>query len=232
MTPFYCYDQAALNYGNYISVLLYFIQAALIVYILLQRLTLIFEDTIFRVSKYNHIALYILIFIGILTLFVGIGDSNREFKLALLMIFLAVLIIIVIYLNYLFIFKLFQVRRSTQGALSDEKSIINLIVKTTIICISSTSFVFIFSIFFLMAQLYDSPHFILIQRLTLIGDLHSNFLSIFVSYRYFDSWYMKLCGKWHRHSIQWMESYHDDMNMQIETTNIQQLNSHDQEINE
>eukprot|EP00484_Ammonia_sp_Unknown_P022813 CAMPEP_0197032028 /NCGR_PEP_ID=MMETSP1384-20130603/10807_1 /TAXON_ID=29189 /ORGANISM="Ammonia sp." /LENGTH=127 /DNA_ID=CAMNT_0042461623 /DNA_START=633 /DNA_END=1016 /DNA_ORIENTATION=+ len=74
---------------------------------------------------------------------------------------------------------------------------VNTITKTAILCLVSTSQVLFFMVMFLTVGQTTSPHAVLVTRLALIGDLHTNFLSIFLSYSYFAPYYDKLCGCCH-----------------------------------
>ena len=186
---------------------IYPIQGIMLTLILFIRLISIFQETKFRLSKCTIISYITLVILGFL--FTVIGNSliqwNKTHFIGLLIWILAGFdyLFIVIWLNVLFLTKIFKVHTASRMNLNNRKKLLNMITKTTILCIMSTSFLLIYLVvFFVYVGTSGSLKYYVIIAFILCADLYSNFLSILLSYSYFAAWYKKLCGCCHYKCIQ------------------------------
>merc|ERR1719361_2341663 len=74
-------------------------------------------------------------------------------------------------------------------------AVINIITKTTLLCVISSMTLLLFLIpFFLNGIVVNSHHVLFVANFMIVVDLFTNFLSVWLSYRCFDSYYFKICG--------------------------------------
>mmetsp|Transcript_21938 Transcript_21938/g.35266 ORF Transcript_21938/g.35266 Transcript_21938/m.35266 type:complete len:308 (+) Transcript_21938:177-1100(+) len=103
-----------------------------------------------------------------------------------------------IWLNALFASKLLILHRQTRRDSRDE-GLVYVAVKTSLLClISACSFV-LFHVFFAFSLhgSTSSPHLMLVTFMFMNLDLNTNFCSVLLTFKYFDSWYQRLCGCCH-----------------------------------
>merc|ERR1712083_442101 len=98
-------------------------------------------------------------------------------------------------LNGLFIGKLIKVHRSCSSVHSEQKMnsklLLNIITKISILCFSSTCCTFLFAVMYFLENGFHWLIFYFMTPLCLICDLYTNFLSVLLSFSYFNVWYMQ-----------------------------------------
>ena len=199
-----CHNQRLFSILHSASICIYVFQAGTIVMFLFIRLIEIFKDTSFYLSKWT-IRWFIILEVfavpfGIFGLLMRQYYTKLEF-VGLLFWGLAALVyvITVLWLNYLFIYKLLEVYRGNSDKNNrSDKLLIATVTKTSLLCFISTSNVILFILTYILSFAWDSPHSIFIARVIICVDLYTNFLSVILSFGYFESWYFKSCGCCHR----------------------------------
>ena len=107
-------------------------------------------------------------------------------------------------MDFLFVYKLYRVETASKESLKNDTKLLNTIIKTTILAFMSTSLLIISAIINYSGgiEFGRSMYLDFAGSLIAIADLYSNFLSILLSYNYFDKWYNKMCGYCHSQCIQ------------------------------
>ena len=214
---------------------IYPIQGIMLTLILFIRLISIFKDTKFRLSKCTIISYVSMVGFGFISTIIGntlIQWDKTQFIGFLLWILLGFdYLFCVIWLNILFLRKVFKVHKASRMNLNNRQKLLNMITKTTILCVMSTSFIIIYLVvFFVYVGTSDSLKYYVMIGFTLCADLYSNFLSILLSYSYFSGWYEKLCGCCHYKCIQcWSKcSKRDDFELSVHTITMTPTKSNEQ----
>ena len=106
---------------------------------------------------------------------------------------------VVLWLNGLFIFKLIIVYKECRKNLKTHSKLLHTVTRTAILCFASSISAGVFIIIYLIRGSIvsiggDSAHLYLLNHMTFVADLWTNFLSILLSFDYFNVWYMRLCG--------------------------------------
>merc|ERR1712083_577962 len=74
-------------------------------------------------------------------------------------------------------------------------SLVNIITKTSILCLVSTLCTFLFlSLFTFRGVASESLFYNLSAAVLCIADIYTNYLSVLLSFKRFDAWYRRLCG--------------------------------------
>ena len=184
---------------RYINVYVYMLQGVLLVLLLFFRLYLIFKDSKFALTKCSIITFLI-------TLIVASILSSIGFALEYLgMISIAdtlqsigggVYIVTVMALNGMFIYKMYRVQRAAGD--KNSAKFLNIITKTCLLyTISAISIMVTLSVYFLRDS-FNSVGISFLSEFLFVVDLHTNFVSILLSYGYCDKWYTLICGCLHR----------------------------------
>ena len=184
---------------------IYPLQGIMLSLILFIRLVSIFNDTKFRLSRCTIIVYVGLVIFGFVTTVIGnslIELQNDDF-LHLIGFFIWVLagidyVFLIVWLNALFLHRMHKVHAASKMNINNRMKILNMITKTTILCVMSTSFIIIYLVVFMVyTAISGSMQFYIFIALLLVLDLYSNYLSVLLSYSYFNPWYDKLCGSCH-----------------------------------
>ena len=239
-----CHDENLFFSLHSISICLYVFQAAIIVLFLFIRLMRIFKDTLFAISK-RIIQVFItfnvsgLVF-GIFGLLLRQYTNNAKlasFGLLLWGIGTIIYVFTVSWLNYLFITKLMNAHRNmARQSIQSDQTLVETITKITLLCFVSTSNLILFVASYVVSIYWDSPHSMFISRIVIFGDLYTNFLSVILSFKYFEKWYKALCAFCDRkcHTF-WSNCVNEDaavkMNHMMEVTTISNLGCIDININ-
>ena len=213
----YCSHGDEYEIFDIIPYYLYSIQSLMLVIFLFIKLLLIFNDTAFKLSKWT-IGLYSTLVIIALS-FALCGQTLVRFAegltigLVIWLISTIIYVFIIIWLNGLFLYKLYIVHKSCQDDFNKNEDLMELITKTATLCFISTSWIIVFFVTHFLLRIFESPydHFYFANRIAVIGDVYMNFVSILLSYNYFDPLYFKICGCCHRkcHSC-WSRCAEDD----------------------
>ena len=200
---------------------IYALQSITLTFVLFERLVFIFKDTQFRLSQCTIILYISLVIIGSLTVVTAFSmqlffDTQYQFIALVLSSFAALdYVFLVIWLNVLFVRKVSRVQASSNMNKNNRQKLLDTIIKSTILCITSTSFIILYLVVYLV-YVGTSGSLILFVVTTplFIADLYSNFLCVLLSYSYFNRWYYKLCGKCHRQCISYWNSPSKEINKQ------------------
>ena len=200
----YCHDQPKWIILAGIQTIFYLIQGVLILYILFFKLHFVFKPTRFRLSQWT-----IRSYIGYVTFGSTIFIICETmiylyyFKLlpisdgAIIIFFYGILLVGVVYitsvvwLNGLFIKKIIQVYKT-----SKDEEIKSVITKTALLCFISTAmflpFVSLYFAYYATAPESEMVQFMLC--LLEIVHIYINYLSVLLSYKEMNPWYIKMCG--------------------------------------
>eukprot|EP01084_Bolivina_argentea_P194674 334052_1 len=212
---------------HHFAYFLYPLQGAILVIILFSKLVHIFKDTQFQLSS---ITIYIFIGLTITSFTTSCcGQIMARFLpqfysigVSLWILSFVPYILTVIWLNCLFIYKVFTVFNKSCQKRPRVVEMLNLITKTALLSFISTLQIVIFMIFmFLNLLVFKSIHFKFLRHLVLLMDLHTNFLSVFLSYKYYHEWYMKLCGCCHSKCFKCWTNCFGNLNEENIATEIQ-----------
>eukprot|EP00485_Elphidium_margaritaceum_P010500 CAMPEP_0202706142 /NCGR_PEP_ID=MMETSP1385-20130828/18606_1 /ASSEMBLY_ACC=CAM_ASM_000861 /TAXON_ID=933848 /ORGANISM="Elphidium margaritaceum" /LENGTH=190 /DNA_ID=CAMNT_0049364543 /DNA_START=451 /DNA_END=1023 /DNA_ORIENTATION=+ len=99
----------------------------------------------------------------------------------------------IVFLNALFVYKLRQVYIYSSTA-QNRQELIAVVTKSSLLCFASTFTILVSLVFIFMFAAAPSIHVIFFGNLVFNLDVFTNFLSVFLSYNYFDAFYLKLCG--------------------------------------
>ena len=211
---------------------LYTMQAVLLLLILFMRLILIFKGLPSLSLSPWTITIYLILTatclfaacIGFTMALFLATPQNQGIGFILSSMALPIYIILVLWLNILFIIKLYRVYKTSEPTKTGKESgkendkLVEIITKTTILSMISTLMIFVFSCFYILLFSIGIDKYLLGTRLFLIGDLHTNFMSILLSFNYFNGWYRKLCGNCHWCCVRcWNKISHDDDVMNLVT---------------
>ena len=182
----------------------YPLQSFMIMGIFFTRLVYIFQGTTFKVSKLTNIGYSLLIIVPIMMAETGnwMNTPERTPNGNLLTgIGSAGYIITVFLLNGLFIYKMMRVYRMVLANNSVSKPgqhLVKLITKTSLLCFVSTIGSMVFLSSYQWRNTMNHPHLFALTVVILIVDMYTNYLSVLLSFAYFDDWYFRFCGCCHR----------------------------------
>ena len=203
-----CHDNALFTILEISMSYLYVIQGVILLAILFQRLVLIFKHR--RVSTLAISRCTIRIFCSLFTSVIisaSIGTlfytSSETYNIGVYLLLLAALeyLLMIIWLNSLFIHKICRVYAKNR----QDAQLLDMTMKTTILCAVST----IFALLFMTARflvlynigLIGSLQSHLINAFIFFADLHTNYLSVLLSYNHFNKWYLNICGCCHSQCV-------------------------------
>lgn len=181
---------------------LYHGQALMLFSILFARLAYIFKDTALKIAKCTVIAyattavmMLALVTVGNILFYQRYGNFEQT-GLILIGLSAFCFVIVLVLLNALFINKLIRVRKMLKGQKCTVKddNLVNIITKTAILCFVSTISTFAFLSSFLFRNVWDSPFYWVLVAILLTSDIYANYLSILLSFKRFNIWYLRLCG--------------------------------------
>ena len=187
------------DYSNYLIMsnsVLYLIQSSLLIIILFIRLIHIFDGTALAISKctiYSFAVLVIITVISVLTCAV-LWQLLKQFhpKSPLFpyiniiwSFFFVVYLVVLIWLNGIFVFKMHKVFHAEEKEEAINGEVMNTITKATVLCAVSSLTVVLH-----LGLWYDVNNII---HFVVLGDLCTNFLSIWLSYGCFYEYYAKVC---------------------------------------
>ena len=130
----------------------------------------------------------------------------------------------VIYLVSIFIYKLINVYQKSDITCSDDKYLVNVITKVSLLTFISTSNVIISVTCSGLRPVFNySVHWDLFVTVIMNLDMFSNFLCVYLAEKYFKSWYNKLCGCGHvRCTKCWNFCLGNDMDIKNMITSIRE----------
>eukprot|EP01083_Nonionella_stella_P008163 23555_1 len=193
---------------------LYGVQGVMVVSILFVRLVLIFENSDLAVSMRTIRLFIVLVIMCVLLNVLGLflyAFTDGFYPYIMFSFSGLICLYLVVHLNTLFVYKIYHVHKVCEkngNVIEDDEKLLRIIVKTSTLSFISTSQMILFQIvvYIHWIVVYVSVLYNVVQ----IGDLYTNFLSIFLSYSYFDPLYTKLCGCCHdRCQRCWKRCFHD-----------------------
>lgn len=197
---YWCSSGWFMDFCFSISFRLYHGQALMICTILFARLVSIFQATAFKIGKHS-IAVYTVITVLIFALWtcgniLFYEPSYEQIGLVLIGLSGLCYVIGMVLLNALFIHKLMSVRKSVKDQQSNSKDddLLNVITKIAILCLASTVSTFAFLSLFTFRKVWNSVYYRMSVSGLLITDIYTNYLSILLSFKRFNTWYLCLCG--------------------------------------
>jgi len=200
-------DSASVHILLSLTAYLHPVQSVMLCIILFLRLVSIFKDTIFAVSRDLIIGFVIYVTVSLLFCFAGFGVAFSGCKpcitIGLLLIGVAVVMYIgaILTLNGIFVHKLRKIYNAAAAdAVNKEKNerFVNIITRTTVLTIVSTSFILLYNILLFLMGSVHSPVYTVLHDIVFIADLYTNFLSVYWSFAYYHRWYVVFCGLCHR----------------------------------
>ena len=172
-------------------------QFLIVIGIFFYRLYYIFYGTSLALSK---ITLYITLFLYIISFTVSIvaplmyTQFPNAIGLIVASLSMVFSICLTIYLAVLFIYKLYSIHKSAKNGTNSQ---IQIMTKTSILTFISIFATFIDSISFSLFLFITSQHFHFLSNVIMIADIYTNFLCVIFTYKCFDSYYIKACGRCH-----------------------------------
>ena len=192
-TSFECYGYKFNSILHQIVTQLFIIQTLVFLGALFYKLYTVFRETRLRLSRFTStLWMFMYGLTAVLCIVSGFAYSlyRKSFLIPILSAFVGILLmILIVFVIFMYLYKLVIVYKSS----SQDTELLALITKTSLLA-SISIFVSIFT-FILVALLpvINSPHFGFAYNIIVGVDMYSNFLSIFLSYRYFENFYFKLC---------------------------------------
>mmetsp|Transcript_43996 Transcript_43996/g.72724 ORF Transcript_43996/g.72724 Transcript_43996/m.72724 type:complete len:310 (-) Transcript_43996:204-1133(-) len=180
----------------------YPVQGKLLCLNLFFRLMLIFKDSVYALSKCTKVTFVTVFVVGILldaivTIFLVQRDGS-EIEAMFFALASILYIFLVIWLNALFAYKLIKVHQTNEDTAVYDRGLVYLAIKASLLCFISTCSIFIFLIGSVLdnAGLVGSPHLTFVVVVVFsVCDLHTNFFSVLLTFKYFEPWYKKSCGR-------------------------------------
>ena len=179
-------------------IMFYVLQLYMLLLTLWIRLYYVLHGTFQAFSKVT-ISIMTIIFISILVLSVaGVIIYNIYYQIGYWLVYftLFLLLILIFSVVTMYIYKLLVIYKNM---MSDAK-LIEIITKTTMLTIISIFATLLSPIMLVMQKRTNMNQVIdgqMIQNLVFYSDIYTNFLCIVLSYRYFDTYYIKLCKGTH-----------------------------------
>ena len=211
LSMFLCHNEALFDTIGIPLFYLYIIQGAALLIILFQRLVLIFRQK--RVSKLVISRCTIRIFYSLFASVIGLSVigtmlyvTSSNAQVIVLGVYLRILaaidyIFMMIWLNSLFIHKICRVYAKND----QDSELLDITIKTAILCAISTLFTFVYItgrfLYFADIGPFGSLQSYFINRFVFVADLHTNYLSVLLSYNHFNNWYFNLCGCFHSQCV-------------------------------
>lgn len=206
VSMFLCHNGSIFDAMEIPLFFLYIFQGVTLLAILFQRLVLIFRHK--RVSKLAISRCTIRIFYSLFTSVVSssmIGtilyasSSGAIYTIAIYLLMLAAIqyLFMMIWLNALFIHKICRIYIKN----GQDSELLDMTIKTAILCAISTLLagVYLIGRFLYLTDVgaFGSLQSYFVNRFVLMADLHTNYLSVMLSYNYFNTWYLNVCGCCH-----------------------------------
>ena len=203
-SPFLCHNKRLFESIRAPLFYLYIIQGVALLIILFQRLVFIFQNK--KVSKLHISKCTIRMFYSLFILVITLSIIGTQFYLSsseqyiILGVYIRIsagfdYIFLILWLNSLFIYKLCRVYTKNDG--DDDDKLLDMTIKTAILCGISTLFTCIYLIgrylHFAKIGIFEPLDFYFINGFILVADLHTNYLSVLLSYNYFNNWYFSIC---------------------------------------
>lgn len=178
----------------------YHAQALMICSILFARFVDVFKETAFKISQCTIIVYIVIAVLTVTSATCGniLFYEHGYEQIGLLLIGLSALfyVMVMVLLNCLFIYKLIKVRKrvKNQRACSQDDNLVNVITKTSILSLASTVCTFAFLSLFTFRNVWNSVYYWVMVAILLMSDIYTNYLSILMSFKQFNNWYLCLCG--------------------------------------
>eukprot|EP01083_Nonionella_stella_P126576 383202_1 len=197
----YCNDAKLYETFTQLSLRLYSLHTVILLGILFYRLYTVFTGTAYHLKSWQikmYLVIYVLTWILLIYSnmeafkYAATGKGLAPYNISIMMGGMTFLFILIstLFLVGLYVHKLVQVHK--QAAQNDK--LIVAITKTSLLCLISTINGLLTAVFVMLMLAIQSMHWWMITQMITITDIYTNFLCIFLSYRYFHEWYMKLCG--------------------------------------
>ena len=194
----YCHDLNLNALLRAIAVDLHSLHTLLLVGILFHRLYIIFKDTSMAISKPTLIFFWTYFLITMLILVVGSILFGFYYYHTITSIMLAIcgllVVTLTVFLVCLFVNKLYITHKRNMSQ-QNEDGLKHTITKTSLLTLISTCNTIFAYIVIAVWTYIDSIHFSFMRDILIILDMYTNFVCVLLSYKYFDGYYDKLCGK-------------------------------------
>eukprot|EP00484_Ammonia_sp_Unknown_P002718 CAMPEP_0197057488 /NCGR_PEP_ID=MMETSP1384-20130603/97719_1 /TAXON_ID=29189 /ORGANISM="Ammonia sp." /LENGTH=275 /DNA_ID=CAMNT_0042491933 /DNA_START=63 /DNA_END=890 /DNA_ORIENTATION=+ len=199
---YYCYSDRVASSATIASMYLYNTQAVVLGFILFRRLVTIFEGSAYELSRATVlVSAAIIVFDGSLAnisySLYKFGAPGHAVWIALLGLAALLALIIIIALNFVFIYKLYVVHSASGAAAKNDRTLLLVITKTTILCFMSTGITLFSMLFYICWIATQAVALEYIYALFVYGDILTNFLCVVLAARQFDAWYFLLCNCCH-----------------------------------
>ena len=197
-----CNKNVVWTYLIICNAIFYSSQAVFLIIILFTRLTHIFNETSFALSK------CVMNFFIVLAIILATSTVSSIFGYYALQLYSPNSTVLQSIFNYIWLFGsvvyfmaliwlncVFAYKMQKVFKLMDDKSeLINIITKATVLCVVSSATTLMFMMIFFSIGNHRSDYTIMLMDASLLFDLYTNFLSIWLSYDCFYEYYINICG--------------------------------------
>ena len=187
-----CHNGDIANYLHFIAAMFYNIQTLMLLKLLFYRLYKTYNGTRLRLSL-TTIRLFIILDIitSIAFVFGGImyslfrdGIGGQIWSLASIMVIGETCILLL-----MFLYKMYTIYKN-----SKDIDLVKIITKTSLLALVSTLISILVFISFYFIGIFLTAHYNYMVDVLLVCDMYTNALCIFLSYKKFNGYYVKLCG--------------------------------------
>eukprot|EP01083_Nonionella_stella_P091108 254626_1 len=196
-----CFDLPAISMVfDYLETGAYALQFGFLYYLLLYRLYAVFHDTGFSLSRVMltimcvlYASMWICGGIAVILYLTDYGSTMTAIMLAIAFICLVSSMVLLI---SVYIYKLMKVAKDVQGH-GNASALLPAITKAFILTLASIVSTAVAGIYMVVQPfITDKPsyHSQFIQAILVVNDVYTNFLSIVLGYKWFKTYYVKLCG--------------------------------------
>ena len=209
-----CHNWRISTIFHLIATQLYILQTMMLAAILFYRLYKVFKTTKFAL---NILTIRLFSTCYIIASLIGIGagitySTHRTIGRFIGSIAGIFGIIIIGYIFILYVYKLFLVYKSEK-----DEDLINVITKTSLLAFISIFNTFLVFTIIPLISVINSVHFSFIWNVLVVMDLYTNFFCIYLQYKYFNPYYLKICGVCDRKCVAlWSKCIATNPNLQNE----------------
>lgn len=179
---------------------LYVTQFYLLLLVLYTRLKVIFQDTMWKISR-NMVRFYTTIFVITPSIFIVAAIIHTILPFTIIdligvLLCFVMIIILIISMMVLFIRKLIQIYKNAFLTTETDDSTlwISTITKTTLLTFISILLTLLSPISLAMANVTKSTHAVWVSNFMVLFDVYTNFICVTLSYNHHADHYNKLCG--------------------------------------
>ena len=202
-----CNNQSLSSIFDLIAWCLYQIQCILVLLILFIKLESVFKGTRFALSVrtkqiYWTLSISAWLIVTILFFLPSLGQSIHSFINSILVIMATLIyLFLVIWLNILFAYKLYKLNKmddNIHNNVEKNKLLYKSIKTMTLTIVTTLQFFLFIMVYFIHIMLFHGSLIMrLIRLFVFISDLYTNFWCIFLSFAYYETLYIKICGCYH-----------------------------------